>query len=208
MLPTVHYNMGGIPCNVHGEVRGAPRRRPGLGGARPDGGRRGGLRFGARRQPAGLELAARPRRVRPRRGASLRPRRSSPARRTGRCRRTPASSRPAGSTACATRKGERRTAEIRLDMQRVMQNHAAVFRTGESLSEGVAEARRGVRRPSRTCRSSDRSLVWNTDLVETLELDNLLGQARRHDALARKTARRAAARTRARTIKDRDDASG
>ena len=67
VLPTCHYNMGGIPTNYHCEVvtvkDGDPRRRR----ARPDGDRRGGLRLGARRQPAGLQLAARPRRVRPRR---------------------------------------------------------------------------------------------------------------------------------------------
>jgi succinate dehydrogenase / fumarate reductase flavoprotein subunit len=73
-------------------------------------------------------------------------------------------------------KGGLRTAQIRLDMQRVMQTHAAVFRTGESLDEGV-------RKLSEVCNSfadvgvSDRSLIWNTDLIETLELENLLSQA-------------------------------
>ena len=72
--------------------------------------------------------------------------------------------------------GERQTAEIRLDMQRVMQSKASVFRTQATLNEGVQHMQA-------TCASftdvklSDRSLIWNTDLVETLELDNLLGQA-------------------------------
>jgi succinate dehydrogenase / fumarate reductase flavoprotein subunit len=69
--------------------------------------------------------------------------------------------------------GSRPTAEIRLEMQKVMQNHAAVFRTGEVLDEGLQLLRKtfasfadvGVK---------DRSLVWNTDLIETLELENLL----------------------------------
>ena len=72
VLPTVHYNMGGIPTNYHGEVADQDGRRPRHGRARPDGARRGGLRLGARRQPARLELADRPRGVRPRRGPALR----------------------------------------------------------------------------------------------------------------------------------------
>ena len=69
--PTVHYNMGGIPCNVNGQAltsEGGTERV----GSGPDGDRRGGLRLRARREPAGLELAARPRRVRPRRRGALR----------------------------------------------------------------------------------------------------------------------------------------
>ena len=71
VLPTVHYNMGGIPTNYHGEVADQGRQ-PGHDRAGPDGGRRGGLRLRARRQPARLELADRPRRVRPRRRPALR----------------------------------------------------------------------------------------------------------------------------------------
>jgi succinate dehydrogenase / fumarate reductase flavoprotein subunit len=73
-------------------------------------------------------------------------------------------------------KGSTPTADIRLNMQRIMQQDAAVFRTGETLQEGCQKisaafdsfADVGV---------SDRSLVWNSDLIETLELQNLLGQA-------------------------------
>jgi succinate dehydrogenase / fumarate reductase flavoprotein subunit len=68
------------------------------------------------------------------------------------------------------------TAEIRLNMQRVMQNHAAVFRTGETLVEGV-ELLEGVVASFADVGVSDRGLVWNTDLIETLELENLLSQA-------------------------------
>ena len=73
-------------------------------------------------------------------------------------------------------KGSRPTAAIRLEMQKIMQSDAAVFRTGESLAQGC-------QRLARTFESfadvgvSDRGLVWNTDLIETLELDNLLRQA-------------------------------
>jgi succinate dehydrogenase / fumarate reductase flavoprotein subunit len=57
-----------------------------------------------------------------------------------------------------------------------MQNHAAVFRTGESLDEGVARLGE-VYATFADVQVADRSLIWNTDLVETLELDNLLDQA-------------------------------
>jgi len=68
------------------------------------------------------------------------------------------------------------TARLREEMQRTMQDHAAVFRSGETLNEGVdklgrAWAKRG------DLRVSDRSLIWNSDLVEALELDNLMYQA-------------------------------
>jgi succinate dehydrogenase / fumarate reductase flavoprotein subunit len=61
-------------------------------------------------------------------------------------------------------------------MQRVMQNHAAVFRTGESLQEGIDRLER-VFASFADVAVTDRSLVWNSDLVETIELENLLLQA-------------------------------
>jgi succinate dehydrogenase / fumarate reductase flavoprotein subunit len=73
-------------------------------------------------------------------------------------------------------KGKTPTAAIRLEMQRVMQAHAAVFRTGESLQEGITKLEQ-VFASFADVAVSDRSLIWNTDLVETLELDNLLLQA-------------------------------
>ena len=69
--------------------------------------------------------------------------------------------------------GSRSTAEIRLEMQRIMQNHAAVFRTGETLNEG-ADKLKDTFASFADVRVSDRSLIWNTDLVETMELENLL----------------------------------
>ena len=63
-----------------------------------------------------------------------------------------------------------------MNMQRTMQNHAAVFRTGDVLKEGC-EKISAVFDSKKDVKVSDRSLVFNTDLVETLELDNLLGQA-------------------------------
>jgi len=73
-------------------------------------------------------------------------------------------------------KGAIGTADIRLNMQRVMQDHAAVFRTGDSLQEGVHKLN-DVFATFAQVGISDRSLVWNSDLIETLELDNLLGQS-------------------------------
>jgi succinate dehydrogenase / fumarate reductase flavoprotein subunit len=72
--------------------------------------------------------------------------------------------------------GERSTAEIRDEMQHTMQSNAAVFRTGEVLEEGCGLIR-DVYRSFGEVRVSDRSLVWNTDLIETLELRNLLACA-------------------------------
>jgi succinate dehydrogenase flavoprotein subunit len=73
-------------------------------------------------------------------------------------------------------RGSRPTAHIRLDMQRIMQDHAAVFRTAELLQEGITKLR-AVWDSFADVQVSDRSLIWNTDLVETLELENLLAQA-------------------------------
>jgi succinate dehydrogenase / fumarate reductase flavoprotein subunit len=68
------------------------------------------------------------------------------------------------------------TAQIRDHMQRAMQDHAAVFRTAETLAEGVGKVRE-IHASFADVKTTDRSLVWNSDLVETLELQNLLGQA-------------------------------
>jgi succinate dehydrogenase / fumarate reductase, flavoprotein subunit len=89
--------------------------------------------------------------------------------------------------------GSRRAGELRIDMQRVMQRHCAVFRDGPLLVEGVARIdafgldELGL---------GDRSLAWNTDLAEALELDNLVAQAAvsLHSALARTESRGAHAR--------------
>ena len=72
--------------------------------------------------------------------------------------------------------GSRKTAEIRLDMQTTMQSKAAVFRTETTLQEGIAQMS-DIAASFSDVHVGDKSLIWNTDLVETLELDNLLGQA-------------------------------
>jgi succinate dehydrogenase / fumarate reductase flavoprotein subunit len=73
-------------------------------------------------------------------------------------------------------KGATPTAALRLKMQLVMQRDAAVFRTGETLSSGQHAIRQVFRQLPDIC-VSDRGMIWNTDLVETLEFDNLLAQA-------------------------------
>ncbi len=113
--------------------RGRTRPRP----ARPDGGGRGRLRLGARRQPARLELPDRPR--------GLRPRRGDPRRRGGRSRRRRTRRLNAASVDAAVARfdalrhadGKTPTAELRLEMQKTMQEDAAVFRTDKTLADGV-----------------------------------------------------------------------
>ena len=99
--------------------------------------------------------------------------------------------------------GSRLTADIRLEMQQVMQGHAAVFRTGDSLQEGV-ELLKATYASFRDVHVSDRSMIWNSDLVETLELENLLlnAIATIESAANRKESRGAHARE---DYPDRDD---
>lgn len=100
-------------------------------------------------------------------------------------------------------KGDVKTAELRLEMQKTMQGHAAVFRTGETLAQGVDKINAAYAKRDHLG-ISDQGIVFNTDLVETLELDNLLGQAltTMYSAQNREESRGAHARE---DFPDRDD---
>jgi len=202
VLPTVHYNMGGIPANVHGEVvtlknGNADSVVPGLMavGEAACVSVHGANRLGSNSL---LDLVVFGREAARHCAAGIKPGTQH--------RPLP---KDAGELAVTridrlrNAKGKIATAQIRLDMQRVMQSHAAVFRTGDSLDEGVRKLA-DVEASFADVSVSDRSLIWNTDLIETLELDNLLSQALAtiHSAANRKESRGAHARE---DFPDRDD---
>jgi succinate dehydrogenase / fumarate reductase, flavoprotein subunit len=176
VLPTVHYNMGGIPTNYHGEVvtlkKGDPDHVvPGLMaiGEAACVSVHGANRLGSNSL---LDLVVFGRAAANRCAATIRP---------GAPHKPLPLSALDGAFARFDRvrhakNGAVPTAELRLRMQRVMQSNAAVFRTGEVLAEGsrlLGEVFQGYA----DIRVADSSLIWNSDLVEALELDNLLRQA-------------------------------
>jgi succinate dehydrogenase / fumarate reductase flavoprotein subunit len=172
VLPTVHYNMGGIPTNYHGEVvtlkDGDPDRVvPGLMaiGEAACVSVHGANRLGSNSL---LDLIVFGRAAANRAAETIK---------AGTAHRTLPGSATDASVARLDRlrnaSGGSPTAVIRRNMQRVMQNHAAVFRTGETLREGIDKLA-AVYASFGDVRVSDRSLIWNTDLAETLELENLL----------------------------------
>jgi succinate dehydrogenase / fumarate reductase flavoprotein subunit len=175
VLPTVHYNMGGVPTNYHGQAvtlkDGDPDSEvPGLMaiGEAACVSVHGANRLGSNSL---LDLVVFGRAAAKRAALDIKAGASHPPLKD-----------------IATDKildrfdrlryanGTEPTAKLRLDMQRIMQNYAAVFRTGEVLDDGV-EKLKEVWDAFQNVKVSDRSLIWNTDLVETLELDNLLANA-------------------------------
>jgi succinate dehydrogenase / fumarate reductase flavoprotein subunit len=172
--PTVHYNMGGIPTNVHGEVLtiDAGQRDVVVPGLMAVGEAACVSVHGANRLGSNslLDLVVFGRAA---------ARQCAKTVERGPQRELPASvSDPILARFDRLRhaNGGASSASIRLRMQRSMQEHAAVFRTGTVLEEGIAQLTE-IARMFGDVRVSDRSLIWNSDLIETLELENLLGQA-------------------------------
>jgi succinate dehydrogenase / fumarate reductase flavoprotein subunit len=202
VLPTVHYNMGGIPTNYHGEVLtkvggDADSVVPGLMavGEAACVSVHGANRLGSNSlidlvvfgRAAGMRtvdtLTAGERQ------ADLKPDScDSHIERFDRLRNA---------------SGKTTTASLRLAMQKAMQEDVAVFRTGETLQSGV-ERMAQVHKDMADISVADRGLVWNTDLLETLEFDNLIGQAivTVNSAANRQESRGAPARE---DFSDRDD---
>ena len=172
VLPTVHYNMGGIPTNYNGEVvtlenEDAESVVPGLMavGEAACVSVHGANRLGSNSL---LDLV-----VFGKAAAGHCAETMAPGQRHAALPDAAGQNSVVRIETLRNADGARPTAEIRLEMQKVMQNHAAVFRTGESLSEGV-ELLRKTFVSIADVHVSDRSLIWNTDLVETMELENLL----------------------------------
>ena len=176
VLPTCHYNMGGIQTNYHGEVLTKE-------GDNPDKVVKGLMAVGeaacvsvhgANRLGSNslIDLVVFGR------AAGLRVKETC----TPNLEQKPLAA-DAGDAAIARLEkfrnadGSKKTADIRLDLQKAMQTHCSVYRTSESMSEGVRKVT-AIADDFKNVSVSDKTMVWNTDLMETLELDNLIAQAR------------------------------
>ena len=175
VLPTVHYNMGGVPTNYWGEVLNPTADNPdaifpGLMAVGEAGcaSVHGANRLGSNSL---IDLVVFGRAAAIRAGEIVNPKESvSPVNKAEVDR---ALSR---FDALRFAKGAIPTADLRMEMQKTMQADAAVFRTDKTLAEGVAKME-GVAGKMSDIKVTDRSLVWNSDLMETLELTNLMPNA-------------------------------
>jgi succinate dehydrogenase / fumarate reductase flavoprotein subunit len=175
VLPTVHYNMGGVPTNFYSEVvtkagRDPDKVVPGLMavGEAACVSVHGANRLGSNSL---IDLVVFGRSAALRCAETIKAGATQvelkPAMTDGHLARFDRFRNAAGKTS---------TAALRLEMQQAMQEDAAVFRDGKSLTSGVKRLA-AVQKKRKDLAVTDRGMVWNTDLMETLELDNLIGQA-------------------------------
>ncbi|SOH92657.1 succinate dehydrogenase subunit A [Monaibacterium marinum] len=175
VLPTVHYNMGGIPTNYWGQVLNPTAENPDaiVPGLMAVGEAGCASVHGANRLGSNslIDLVVFGRAAAIKAGEVVDPNAANPD-------MNPASVEKAMDRFDAMRNasGETPTAELRLDMQKAMQADAAVFRTDKSLAEGVDKMTVIAGRMS-DLKVTDRSMIWNSDLMETLELANLMPNA-------------------------------
>ena len=175
VLPTVHYNMGGIPTNYWGEVLNPTaddpdRIFPGLMAVGEAGcaSVHGANRLGSNSL---IDLVVFGRAAAIRAGAVVDRKAAVPATNKGEVDKA-----LARFDGLRHAKGAVPTAELRLEMQKTMQSDAAVFRTDKTLAEGEAKMT-AIAGKMGDLSVTDRSLVWNSDLMETLELTNLMPNA-------------------------------
>ena len=175
VFPTVHYNMGGVPTNMHTEVitknsAGEMEIVPGLMavGEAASVSVHGANRLGSNSL---LDLV-----VFGRESAIQCQKTIKPMDIQGKVNQSELDKIIDKFDSIRFSKGSLPTAEIRAEMQSIMQKHASVFRTEELMQEGVEKLSSCIE-SFKDVSVSDRGLIWNTDLIETLELENLLGQA-------------------------------